>query len=144
MRESLFLIRMHLVGAVLSRKQNGQKKVIAYFSRMLNKSERNYCVIRRELLTIISTLKSFHHYFYGCKFLVRTDHISLQRWLMSFKELKGQLACWLEMLQQYEFEIIYRKGQLYCNADGLSRRLCLSDGCNYYDLKLRLKKLPGK
>ena len=120
----------HGVGAVLSQKQNGQEKVIAYFSRVLNKSERNYCVTRRELLAIVSSMKSFHHYLYGRKFLVRTDHDSL-RWLMSFKELEGQLARWLERLQQYEFEIIHRKGQHHGNADGLSRRPCLSEGCSY-------------
>jgi len=32
------------------------------------------------------------------------------RWLMSFKDLEGQLARWLERLQEFEFDIIYRKG----------------------------------
>jgi len=45
--------------------------------------------------------------------------------------LEGQLARWLEQLQQYNFEIIHRKGSLYSNADGLSRRPCLEDNCNY-------------
>jgi len=85
----------HGLGAVLFQKQEGQEKVIAYFSQVLNKSERNYCVIRRELLAIVSSVKSFHHYLYGRKFLIRTDHVFL-RWLMSFKELEGQLARWLE------------------------------------------------
>jgi len=80
-------------------------------------------------LTIVSSIKSFHHYLYGRKFLIRTDHVSL-RWLMSFKELEGQLARWLERLQQYEFKIIHRKGELHRNA-GLSRRPCLDDSCNY-------------
>jgi len=39
----------HGLGAVLSQKQEGQEKVIAYFNRVLNKSERNYCITRREL-----------------------------------------------------------------------------------------------
>ncbi|XP_011860227.1 PREDICTED: uncharacterized protein LOC105557572 [Vollenhovia emeryi] len=46
-------------------------------------------------------------------------------------DLEGQLARWLERLQRYDFEIIYRKGLLHGNADGLSRRLCESIGCNY-------------
>ncbi|XP_071580822.1 uncharacterized protein [Temnothorax nylanderi] len=52
-------------------------------------------------------------------------------WLMSFKDLEGQLARWLERLQQYEFEIIHRKGLIHKNADGLSRRQCESFGCEY-------------
>jgi len=32
----------------------------------------------------------------------------------------------MEKLQQYDFEIIYWKGRLHANADGLSRRPCAS------------------
>lgn len=120
----------HGIGAVLSQLQDGNEKVIAYFSRVLSKTEKNYCVTRRELLAIVASVKSFHHYLYGRKFLIRTDHVSL-RWLMSFRELEGQLARWLERLQQYEFEIVHRKGRLHQNADGLSRRPCLESGCLY-------------
>jgi len=38
--------------------------------------------------------------------------------LMSFKELEEQLGRWLEILQQYEFKIIHRKGELHRNATG--------------------------
>ncbi|KMQ87964.1 krab-a domain-containing protein, partial [Lasius niger] len=117
------------IGAVLSQKQNGIEKVIAYYSRTFNKTERN-CVTRRELLAVVDSIKSFHHYLYGQSFLVRTDHASL-KWLMSFKNLEGQLARWLERLQQYNFEIIYRKGQSHRNADGLSRRPCAEIDCKY-------------
>jgi len=84
-------------------------------------------------------MKSFHHYLYERKFLIQTDHISLL-WLTSFKELEKQLARWLERLQQYEFEIIHRKGELHRNADGLSRRPCLNNSCNYC-AKVEFKKI---
>jgi len=118
------------IGAVLSQKQDGKEKVIGYFSRVLSKAERNYCVTRRELLAVVDSLKFFRHYLLGQKFLIRTDHVSL-RWLMSFKDLEGQLARWMERLQQYEFEIVHRKGQIHRNADGLSRRYCESEDCAY-------------
>jgi len=118
------------IGAVLSQKQDGVEKVISYFSRVLSRAEKNYCVTRRELLSIIESIKTFHHYLYGRKFLVRTDHASL-KWLLSFKDVEGQLARWMEKLQQYEFKIIYRKGKLHANADGLSRRPCAEDQCRY-------------
>jgi len=105
------------IGAVLSQKQEGKEKVIAYYSRVLNKPKRNYCVTRRELLAIVSSLKFFCHYLLGQKFLIRTDHVSL-KWLMSFRELEGQLARWLERLQQYDFDVVHQKGLSHKNADG--------------------------
>ncbi|GAB1869457.1 RNA-directed DNA polymerase [Camponotus japonicus] len=118
------------IGAVLSQRQSGKERVIAYFSKVLSKTERNYCVTRRELLAVVDSLKFFRHYLLGRKFIIRTDHISL-KWLMSFKDLEGQLARWLERLQEFEFDIIHRKGQSHGNADGLSRRLCETFGCEY-------------
>lgn len=74
--------------------QDGGEKVIAYYSRVLNKAERNYYVTRRQLLAMVeSSIRSFHHYLYGWKFFIHTDHAS-SKWLMSFKNLKGQLARW--------------------------------------------------
>lgn len=81
----------HGIGAVLSQVQNGTEKVIAYFSRVFSKTEKNYCITRRELLAVVDAVKSFHHYLYGRNFIVRTDHIAL-RWLLSFKNLEEQLA----------------------------------------------------
>ena len=40
------------LGAVLSQVQEGEERVVAYFSRCLRGAERNYCVTRLELLAI--------------------------------------------------------------------------------------------
>lgn len=97
------------IGAVLSQHQNGQERVIAYFSKTLNKTQRQYCVTRRELLAIVEAVKHFHHYLYGVHFIVRTDHGALS-WLMKFKNPTGQVARWLELLSAYRFEIQFRSG----------------------------------
>jgi len=83
-------------------------------------------------------LKTYHHYLYGNRFIVRTDHISL-RWLMSFENLELQLARWLERIQQYDFEIIYRGGKSHGNADRLSRRPYVEMSCGYCN-KTELKE----
>jgi len=31
------------------------------------------------------------------------------------------LACWLEQLEEFDFQIVHRKGNLHSNADALSR-----------------------
>ncbi|GBM62391.1 Transposon Ty3-I Gag-Pol polyprotein [Araneus ventricosus] len=109
------------IGAVLSQNTGNEERVIAYFSKSLGKPERNYCVTRKELLAIVKSLEHFHHYLYGRKFLLRTDHASL-RWLLNFKEPEGQIARWIQRLQEYDFEIQHRKGTSHGNADALSRR----------------------
>lgn len=63
------------IDAVLSQNQGRKEKVIAYFSRVLSKAERNYCVTRHELLAIIDSIKCFRHYLLGRKFTIRTDRV---------------------------------------------------------------------
>ncbi|GBM75270.1 Retrovirus-related Pol polyprotein from transposon 297 [Araneus ventricosus] len=111
------------IGAVLSQNIGNEERVIAYFSKSLGKPERNYCATRKELLAIVKAIEHFHHYLYGQKFLLRTDHASL-RWLLNFKEPEGQIARWIQRLQEYDFEIQHRKGTSHGNADALSRRPC--------------------
>lgn len=116
------------IGAVLSQVQEGNERVIAYYSRALKKAERNYCVTRRELLAVVDGVRHFHHYLYGKKFVVRTDHGAL-RWLVGFKDLEGQMARWLEILGTYDYEVVYRPGGQHGNADALSRRPCSLEEC---------------
>jgi hypothetical protein len=62
---------------VLSQVQKGRARVITYYSKTLNKAERNDCVIRHELLAIVRTLEHFHKYRYGQEFHLRTDYSAL-------------------------------------------------------------------
>ena len=111
----------HAIGAVLSQKVGNKEKVIAYASRTLSKSERKYCVTRKELLALVYFVKYFRHYLYGQKFTARTDHASL-RWLT--KNPEGQVARWLEVLSTFSLTIEHRPGRLHGNTDDLSRKPC--------------------
>ena len=115
------------IAAVLSQKTDGQEHVIAYGSRTLSKSERRYCVTRKEMLALIHFVKYFRHYLYGRQFLIRTDHSSL-KWLLNFKNPEGQVARWMETLASYDMKIEHRPGRLHQNADALSRRACKQCG----------------
>ena len=121
---------LHAVGAVLSQVQNGEERVIAYASKSLSASERNYCTTMRELLAVVVFVKQFHHFLASNHFLLRTDHASL-KWLMNFKEPQDMLARWLSILGSYDFEIQHRSGVLHGNADALSRypRRCKRQDC---------------
>ena len=114
------------IGAVLSQIQDGKETVIAYGSKVLSKAERNYCVTRRELLSVVHFCIHFKHYLIGRRFRLRTDHGALV-WIFQFKEPEGQLARWLELLSQFDMEIIHRPGRIHGNGDGLSRRPCPRD-----------------
>ena len=118
------------MGSVLSQVQNGIERVICYFSKAFSKQERRYCVTRRELLAVVASVKHFHHYLYGRRFIVRSDHGAL-RWLFKFKNPEAQIARWLETLSTYNFEIQHRAGRIHSNADALSRRPCCTSGCSY-------------
>ena len=114
------------VGAVLSQRQrDGSERVIAYGSRTLSRPERRYCVTRRELhvLAVVTFVQQFRPYLLGRDFLLHTDHGSLT-WLTSFKEPEGQLARWLECLQEFSFETVHCAGKKHSNADTLSRQPC--------------------
>ena len=53
------------------------------------------------------------------------------------KEPEGQLACWLEQLEEYDFDIVHWQGKLHNNADALSRlphAECDSDICSNSDV----------
>ncbi|KAJ8412623.1 hypothetical protein AAFF_G00129590 [Aldrovandia affinis] len=104
------------------------------FSRTFNKAERRYCVTRRELLAMLLAIRHFKYYLCGLPFTVRTDHSALQ-WLMLFKEPEGQVTHWIEELQAYDFTVVRRAGACHINADALSRRPCIADGCHYCEQK---------
>ena len=110
----------HGIGAVLSQIQCGEEKVIAFASRTLTKAERRYSVTRKELLAVVTYIHHFRQFLLGRQFTLRTDHGSLQ-WIQTLKEPEGQLARWLERLQEYNFEIVHRRGCQHQNADALSR-----------------------
>ena len=104
------------IGAILSQcQEDGKEHVISYASRLLTKPERNYCVMRKELLAVVTFLHHFHQYLIGAPFVIWTDHGALT-WLQNFKSPEGQLARWLEKLQEYQFTIVHRPGLRHNNA----------------------------
>ena len=63
-------------------------------------------------------------------FVIRTDHSDLH-WLLNFRHPEGQIARWIESLQQYNFTIEHQPGARHGNADALSRRPCWGDTCKH-------------
>jgi len=96
-------------------------KVIAYASRQLRKHERNYPTHDLELAAVVHALKIWRHYLYGVHVDVFTDHKSLQ-YIFKQKELNLRQRRWLELLKDYDVNILYHPGKANVVADALSRR----------------------
>ena len=99
------------------------ERVIAYHSKLLNQAEQRYCARRRELVAIIKAVKQFDVYLRGPKFIVRTDHASLQ-YIKTLTTMPDQMYRWILTLEQYDYVIKVRPGKDHVNADTLSRVPC--------------------
>jgi hypothetical protein len=108
------------LGGVITQNIEGNERVIAYASRTLSRTERNYSVTERECLAVVFCIEKFRPYVEGTHFTVLTDHYSLL-WLNRLKEPTGKLARWSVKLQQYSFDLIHRKGTFNIVPDALSR-----------------------
>lgn len=62
----------------------------------------------------------FRCYLYGRKFTIVTDHKPLE-WLMSIKEPNSKLVRCRLKLEEFSYDIKFKKGKLNSNADFLSR-----------------------
>ncbi|KAD4584296.1 hypothetical protein E3N88_21897 [Mikania micrantha] len=96
-------------------------KVIAYASRQLKTHEINYPIHDLELAAVVFALKIWRHYLYGVKCSIYTDHKSL-KYFFTQKELNMRQRRWLELLNDYDCEILYHPGKANVVADALSRK----------------------
>jgi transposase InsO family protein len=109
------------IGGVLSQIQEGKERVIAYWSRQLQKAERNYSTTEKEALAAVAAIKEFYPYLYGFHFTLVTDHNPLTS-LRGLKDIGGRLTRWMIYLQQFNFQFEYKPGKSHGNADTMSRR----------------------
>ena len=109
------------LGCILSQKDDSNREyVCAYYSRSLQGAENNYTIQELECLAVVWGIKQNRIYLYGTKFIVITDHQALI-WLKSLTDPNTRLLRWVIFLQEYEFDVLYRKGVAHTNVDPLSR-----------------------
>ena len=109
------------LGEVLYQHQDGMDRVIAYASRSLNPSERNYPAHKLEFLALKWAITDkFHDYLYGTSFEVVTDNNPLT-YVLTTAKLDATGHRWVAALSNYNFSLTYRSGKLNKDADGLSR-----------------------
>ncbi|KAA0035365.1 ty3-gypsy retrotransposon protein [Cucumis melo var. makuwa] len=99
-----------------------QGKVVTYASRQLKSHEQNYPTHDLELATVVFALKIWRHYLYGEKIQIFTYHKSL-KYFFTQKELNMRQRRWLELVKDYDCEILYHPGKANVVADALSRKV---------------------
>ncbi|KAL0553922.1 hypothetical protein IC582_007826 [Cucumis melo] len=99
-----------------------QGKVVAYASRQLKSHEQNYPTHDLELAAVVFASKIWTHYLYGEKIQIFTDHKSL-KYFFTQKELNMRQRRWLELVKDYDCEILYHPGKANVVADALSRKV---------------------
>ena len=63
--EGLFVLdtdTSEVAEVILSQVQDGEERVIAYYSRLYAQTEINYCTSRKELLAVVEGLRQFGPY----------------------------------------------------------------------------------
>ncbi|GJY22346.1 putative reverse transcriptase domain-containing protein [Tanacetum coccineum] len=96
-------------------------KVIAYASRKLKIHKKNYTTHDLELGAVVFALKIWRHYLYGTKSVTYPDHKSLQH-IFNQKELNMRQRRWIEIFNDYDYEIRYYPSKANIVADALSRK----------------------
>ena len=107
------------LGAVLYQDQKGQIRVIAYSSRSLAKSQRNYPVHKLEFLALkLATTDKFHEYLYGAEFQVLTDNNPLTN-VLTIANLDAMGDRLVVAFSNYTFNILYKPGWTCLELNGL-------------------------
>lgn len=107
-------------GAILLQKHGDTFRPVEYFSQKTSPEESVYHSFELETLAVVRALKNFRVYLLGLKFTLVTDCNSLKL-SANKRDLKPRIARWWAYMQDFDFQIIYRKGSEISHVDFLSR-----------------------
>jgi hypothetical protein len=99
-------------GAILLQKEEDNKwHPVAYLSKALTDTERNYNVHDKELKGIIGSLEAWQHYLEGAsnKIEIWTDHQNLE-YFKKAQKLSHHQARWLQYMQRFDYDLIHKPG----------------------------------
>jgi len=113
----------YATGGVLSMKCEDERwRLVAYISKLLSDTEKNYKIHDKEMLAVIRCLEAWRHFLEGAwiKFEVWMDHKNLE-YFMSSQKLNRHQAQWALFLSCFDFKLVHVPGTKMGKANGLSR-----------------------
>ena len=123
------------VGAVLEQSVKGHVQPIAFFSRKLRSTERNYSTFDRELLAAHLAVRHFRYFLEGREFTLYTDHKPLVQALDRVGDpWSGRQQRQLSELSEYSITMKHISGRSNNVADTLSRVSAVSIGLDIDEL----------
>jgi len=115
----------YAMGGVLSMKCSDELwRPVAFISKSLSNTERNYEIHNKEMLTVVRCLETWRHLLEGTtiRFEIWTDHKNLG-YFMKAQKLNRRQARWALYLLRFDFMLKHIPGSRMGKADSLSRRL---------------------
>ncbi|GBG65872.1 hypothetical protein CBR_g54164 [Chara braunii] len=109
------------IGAVLAQQEGLKLRPVEYMSKKMPSQKLAKSTYEKELYAVYKALTHWRHYLVGRFFILRTDHQTL-RWMRTQPELSDALKRWIEVIEQYDFDPQYLKGEYNKVVDALSRR----------------------
>ena len=111
------------LGAVLCQESSGKPRPVAYASRGLTRSERNYPAHKLELLplkwSVTEKLKDYLYAARGTKVFTNNNPLT---YVLTTAKLDATGHRWLAALTVFDFTLHYKPGTCNRDADALSRR----------------------
>lgn len=107
-------------GGVLLQKLDGNLRVIGYYSKNTNKYEEKYHSYELETLAVVNSMKHFRVYLLGIHFTLVTDCNAIKS-TATKKDILPRVARWWAYMQDFTFDIVYKKGSSLPHVDFLSR-----------------------
>ena len=96
-----------------------KERIVACISRTTTKAEASYSSWRAEALVIYFAVKKWRCYLEFSKFVIVSDHFSLQKLLNDRND--HQLIRWGMEISHFDFPVVHKPGVKHKDVDGINR-----------------------
>ena len=113
----------HATGSALYQVQDGKPTLIAYASKRMPETAKNYSITELEMCVLAINIASFAHLLKRVDSDAIVDHLAITHIMKSKMEpTRNRIKRWLELLSSYSSKLYYMKGKDMVLSDFLSRQ----------------------